>query len=816
MRLRVLGTVLLILASSTPALAQWTWLNPKPQGHTLHDVEFLDDDTAIAVGEVGTIMVTNDAGVTWGAKTKVNGITATLRAIARIDDLTAVAVGGGGLILKTSDAGTTWTQIQSGTPVLLEDVDFEAGVAIAIGNGVMRRSTNAGNSWSPVTLGAPYVLHAVDVVTESVIVAVAETVFLRSEDGGVSWASTFIAMNPITVAFADEENGVTAFYSSFYFTNDGGTTWEERFGPYLGTHYDTSPSEIVLDGIESLFVSVTAGGCDGMMNCFTAGDFFRSADGAGNWDVDYSARPLHGLSRSDNGVVIAVGDAGSIYRWSDSSWQRIGGSPYGELDISAGAAFLSPSVGIVAGTQLPIYIGSVETTFLRTSDSGANWTAKRLFGTYIADVAYAPGTIPPAYAVGKVQLDGVVSTALLKSSNGGATWPTLWSSTSAPSLNAIEFQSGSHGVAVGEGGSFIVVDNDVVTPGTIVDGGYLFDVTFADGSVVVAVGSTGGNPPTTSRIVRSVDGGTTWDSVPHTAGSPFYGVDFASSTIGIVVGGAGRMIRTEDGGATWNPVVSPTTQPLLAVSFSSEQHGMAVGNLGTVIETSDGGASWSPPLPSPTTVGFRDVMCFSPTHAILTSWDLIVLEYKQTPLPTLIASFVGIPSPFVIDLSWSVRNDVDLAEFRIERSGKATGSSRSFRDVPASARSFRDDSVVPGASYDYILVAIDSDGTETTSAPIAVSAPEAELALLPNVPNPFNPSTTIRYVLPARGNVRVSIYDIAGRLVTTLVDREEAAGPYGVEWNGTGADGARVSSGVYLVRIEAGKQSLSRKMVLLK
>lgn len=39
---------------------------------------------------------------------------------------------------------------------------------------------------------------------------------------------------------------------------------------------------------------------------------------------------------------------------------------------------------------------------------------------------------------------------------------------------------------------------------------------------------------------------------------------------------------------------------------------------------------------------------------------------------------------------------------------------------------------------------------------------------------------------------------------------------YGVEWNGTGADGARVSSGVYLVRLEAGKESLSRKMVLLK
>lgn len=355
----------------------------------------------------------------------------------------------------------------------------------------------------------------------------------------------------------------------------------------------------------------------------------------------------------------------------------------------------------------------------------------------------------------------------------------------------------------------------MVTPGTILDGGSLFDIAFADAAVAVAVGGSGGDPPTAPRIARSVDGGTTWELI-HVTGSPFYGVDFASATVGVAVGGGGRIARTDDGGATWNPVASPMNQRLLAVSFATELHGMAVGFSETALVTSDGGVTWAPILETPSTVGFLDVECFSPTHANLVSRDLIVLEYKQTPLPTLISMFVGNTHAFAIDLAWSVRNDVDLAEFRIERSGKATGASRSFRDIPAFARSFRDESVVPGTTYHYILVAIDHDGTETTSAPIAVSAPQTELALLPNVPNPFNPSTTIRYVLPSRVKVRVTIYDIAGRLVTTLVDREEAAGSYGVEWKGTGADGARVSSGVYLVRIEAGKQSLSRKMVLLK
>ena len=59
-------------------------------------------------------------------------------------------------------------------------------------------------------------------------------------------------------------------------------------------------------------------------------------------------------------------------------------------------------------------------------------------------------------------------------------------------------------------------------------------------------------------------------------------------------------------------------------------------------------------------------------------------------------------------------------------------------------------------------------------------------------------------------------YGFRRRAVNARLHAFAAAGPYGVEWNGTGADGARVSSGIYLVRIEAGKQSLSRKMVLLK
>jgi hypothetical protein len=90
-------------------------------------------------------------------------------------------------------------------------------------------------------------------------------------------------------------------------------------------------------------------------------------------------------------------------------------------------------------------------------------------------------------------------------------------------------------------------------------------------------------------------------------------------------------------------------------------------------------------------------------------------------------------------------------------------------------------------------------------------------ALYHCVPNPFNPSTVIRYDVPAGGGrVTLQIFDVSGRLIATLVDDVQMAGTKEVSWDGTDRRGRRVATGVYFYRMAAGEFVQTRKMVLMK
>lgn len=107
---------------------------------------------------------------------------------------------------------------------------------------------------------------------------------------------------------------------------------------------------------------------------------------------------------------------------------------------------------------------------------------------------------------------------------------------------------------------------------------------------------------------------------------------------------------------------------------------------------------------------------------------------------------------------------------------------------------------------------VDTTTTLTLSAPAA----DETVVLEQNAPNPFNPSTTIRYDLSRHARVTLAVYDVRGKRVRTLVDADEAPGQHQVDWDAHDSAGRRVASGVYFYRLHAGGEVQTRRMVLLK
>ena len=110
------------------------------------------------------------------------------------------------------------------------------------------------------------------------------------------------------------------------------------------------------------------------------------------------------------------------------------------------------------------------------------------------------------------------------------------------------------------------------------------------------------------------------------------------------------------------------------------------------------------------------------------------------------------------------------------------------------------------ALYEQSLTDVESQSTTNPT----------NFALSQNYPNPFNPQTRIDYQVPQTANVNISVYNIVGQLVATLVDEVKSPGQYSVGWNATDQKGLHVSSGIYLVRMVSDNYSAARKLVLLK
>jgi hypothetical protein len=191
----------------------------------------------------------------------------------------------------------------------------------------------------------------------------------------------------------------------------------------------------------------------------------------------------------------------------------------------------------------------------------------------------------------------------------------------------------------------------------------------------------------------------------------------------------------------------------------------------------------------------------------------------ELPVSVAISAFDARATNDGVELRARFISSLDNASFVIVY--RADDGSDLFRGIASVAAprngqfAYVDETALPGETYRYKISVIDGDG-EFFSPEAEVKLPNARIELSQNTPNPFNPTTTIRFSLPANERVGLAIYAANGALVRMLVDEVRPRGTHDITWDGRDMAGNPVGSGVYFYRLTAGKFSDSRKMVLLK
>lgn len=190
------------------------------------------------------------------------------------------------------------------------------------------------------------------------------------------------------------------------------------------------------------------------------------------------------------------------------------------------------------------------------------------------------------------------------------------------------------------------------------------------------------------------------------------------------------------------------------------------------------------------------------------SWGIIPVE---------LTSFVANVSGNSVRLNWTTATELNNVGFEVERKSinsdwrkigfvKGAGTTTQIQNY-----SFTDKELNSG-KYSYRLKQIDFDGKFEYSKTVEVDVNVAyNFELAQNYPNPFNPSTSISFSIPQSGNVKLSVYNLLGQEVKTLINRNMEAGSHSVDFQAKD-----LFSGIYIYRLEHNGMTLTRKMTLVK
>jgi photosystem II stability/assembly factor-like uncharacterized protein len=584
MRLATCLLLLLTLLAPVASAQGWEWQNPTPHGHGINDIAMFDEAMAIAACNDGVVMRSGDGGRSWSS---VFIDTRHLERIAVLENGVAFLSAEDARIYRSTDYGGNWTlQYDGGQSTGGSDIAVvnDSTILVKFTTTLMVITRDRGNSWTLVP--TPFQLNnwfrGISVQSPTRWFALGERTMYRSSDEGASWSvdTSYSANGLIRLVWIDSSYGYQLRNGQVMQTRNGGASWKEMniYG------FDAN-------------VGICAGPRLGStVYCLSDGDFVinKSSDDGAHWDISLTGGAFreaypYALSFASATVGIVAGDGGRILRTGD------GGSTW---TIVHGAGFLGSIADLHFTTPLNGFALTTSPTVLSTSNGGRRWDEtmpSTEFSLYRASMYSATG----GYAYAR---DVRYNTALFSTSDAGRSWKQMGSipitfdymySRMAEGICAVSKDTILIGVSYG---SMLRSTNAGVTWDSLfVSTNMRYQ--YQSGFRVFAM------PPQTliycgaNGIGVSEDFGNTWVYRPLIQSVSFEDVQFFSKLSGVALcsTGAGTTIaKTQDGGTTWQ---FGNGEGNFLMQFFDEQRGVALASRGdgrnVVRHTSDGGANWT-------------------------------------------------------------------------------------------------------------------------------------------------------------------------------------------------------------------------------
>ncbi|RPI73388.1 MAG: T9SS C-terminal target domain-containing protein [Ignavibacteriales bacterium] len=454
-------------------------------------------------------------------------------------------------------------------------------------------------------------------------------------------------------------------------------------------------------------------------------------------------------------------------------------------------------------------------TFIKTTDGGLTWNAS---------------TINPAEDYNGVsfinQSTGVLvgnGGLIIRTTNGGSSWNPVTSGVT-DNLYSVSF-NGMNGIIAGSSQTILYSTDGGAVWNTSQTG--FFGGGFNGSNMIsLATGFVGGSNSIFQPFVgKSTDAGINWEFYNfyfNTNEGFVNSIHFFNETSGLVAGsvwnGQGAISRTSNSGTDWNTTLF--TNPLVGLDFPSAGTGYAVGYLGSILKSTNSGISWISQT-SGTSANLIDVDFFGDElNGVAIGEGGLILTTNNGGIPVELISFTGTVVNNKVHLKWRTSSEINNNGFYIERNTDNKWTTMAFINGRGTSTQeqiyfYNDDlsELEYSGTITYRLKQVDYDGSYEYSSSVRVeyNSLPGSYALYQNFPNPFNPSTTIRFALHEKKLITLKVYNILGNEVMTLVNEIKQQGSYEVTFDGSG-----LSSGIYIYEMKAGDFSASKYLTLIK